>query len=427
VQTEIAEEIASALEVEYSGDQSRLARIARTSEPIAYESYLRGQEIIRQGASSPDDLTRAIAHFERAVSLDSSFAAAWAQLGWAKGALYRNAPSKNPKLIAAVKAHGEQALRLGGAEPEARQVLAFYHLIQGERGAAVEETRRGLRADPSNARLVGYMAAFLELDGRWPEALEYRRRAVALDPAAAGHAAGLATNLLWLRRYPDARVAADRYMILGPANAEAYQLRAMTYLGEGKLDEARAAIRGGESRMPRDELLAFVATYWDMVWLLDEAQHARVLELTPDAFYGDTAWFQLTRSSIYFQRGDSARGRQEAEAALRTLAGQPGQGEDADLHSRLGLAYAALGRADEAVRHAERGLGLLPIAKDALVGTLLVYRLAAVQARVGRTAEAVATLRTLLTLPFYTSPAWLRLDPNFVRLRGNPEFTRLVT
>jgi eukaryotic-like serine/threonine-protein kinase len=427
VQTEIAEEIADALEVEAGGNQSGLTRIARTREPIAYEAYLRGQEIIRQGASSPGDLARAIEHFERAVALDSGFAAAWAQLGWAKGAMYRNAPTKNPDLIGEVKADGERALQLGGAEPEARQVLAFYHLIQGERGAALEETRRGLRADPSNARLVGYMAAFLELDGRWPEALDYRRRAVALDPAAAGHAAGLATNLLWLRRYPEARAAADRYIILGPTNAEAYQLRAMADLGEGRLDAARAVIRTGESRMPRHELLAFVATYWDLAWLLDTMQQSRVLELSADAFYGDTTWMLLTRAGIHFRRGDSARGRADADAALRNLAAQAGEESEADLHSRLGLAYAMLGRTDEAARAAERSVALLPIAKDAMVGTLLVYRLACVQAQVGRRDDAVATLRTLLTLPFYVSPSWLRIDPTFEPLRSHPDFRRMVS
>jgi tetratricopeptide (TPR) repeat protein len=269
------------------------------------------------------------------------------------------------------------------------------------------------------------MAAFLELDGRWREALDYRRRAVALDPAAAGHAAGLATNLLWLRRYPEARAAADRYIILGPTNAEAYELRAMSWLGEGKLEEARAAIRAGESRMPRNELLAFVATYWDLSWLLDDAQQTLVLELSPDAFYSDTTWLHLVRSSIHLQRGDSARGREEAEKVIRRLTARPDEEDDADLHSRLGLAHAALGHADEAVRNAERSVALLPIAKDALVGTLMVYRLACVQARVGRTADALATLRTLLTLPYYVSPAWLRLDPNFARLRADPELTRL--
>jgi serine/threonine-protein kinase len=427
VQTEIAEEIADALEVEAGGNQSGLTRIARTREPIAYEAYLRGQEIIRQGASSPGDLARAIEHFERAVALDSGFAAAWAQLGWAKGAMYRNAPTKNPDLIREVKADGERALQLGGAEPEARQVLAFYHLIQGERGAALEETRRGLRADPSNARLVGYMAAFLELDGRWPDALDYRRRAVALDPAAAGHAAGLATNLLWLRRFPEARATADRYIILGPTNAEAYQLRAMADLGEGRLDAARGVIRMGESRMPRDELLAFVATYWDLAWLLDTTQQSRVLELSPDAFYSDTTWMLLTRAGIQFRRGDSARGRAAAEDALRNLAAQAGEESEADLHSRLGLVYAMLGRADEAARAAERSVALLPIAKDAMVGTLLVYRLACVQAQVGRADDAVATLRTLLTLPFYVSPSWLRIDPNFEPLRSHPDFRRMVS
>jgi serine/threonine-protein kinase len=427
VQTEIAEEIADALEVEPGGNQSRLARIARTREPIAYEAYLRGQEIIRQGASSPDDLARAVAHFERAVALDSGFAAAWAQLGWAKAAMYRNAPSKDLTLLAQAKQHGKRALSLGGAEPEARQVLAFYHLIQGERGAAVDETRRGLRADPSNARLVGYMAAFLELDGRWADAYEYWQRAATLDPAAAGYAAGLATNRLWLHRYSEARAAAERYIILGPTNPEAYQLRAMSFLGEGRLEDARAAIRAGETRMPRDELLAFVATYWDLAWLLDEAQQARVLELTPDAFYGDTTWLQLTRAGIHFRLGDSARGRTAAERALRNLAAQAGDEGEADLHSRLGLVYATLGRADEAVRAAERSVALLPIAKDALVGTLLVYRLACVQAQVGRRDDAVATLRTLLTLPFYASPAWLRIDPNFEKLRSHPDFRRMVS
>ncbi len=75
------------------------------------------------------------------------------------------------------------------------------------------------------------------------------------------------------------------------------------------------------------------------------------------------------------------------------------------------------------------GMAIAYLAEDlkhALTGTLLIYRLACVQARVGRHADAVVTLRTLLTLPYYVSPAWLRLDPSFAPLRDHPEFRHLL-
>jgi Flp pilus assembly protein TadD len=225
--------------------------------------------------------------------------------------------------------------------------------MKGNRGAAREETRKGLEADPSNARLVGYSASLLELEGQWQEALRFRQRAAKLDPTAAGHAAGLATNLLWLRRYGDARRAADRYLILGPTNPEAYQLRAMVALGEGKLEEARRFIRNGATQIPSQELLPFVATYWDLYWLLDQDQQAQVLRMGPAQFYGDTVWWHTASAGIRLDQGDTAAARREAGVArnqlLRQLETSP---EEAETHSRLALVNAYLGRGEEATREA---------------------------------------------------------------------------
>jgi eukaryotic-like serine/threonine-protein kinase len=426
VQNSIAREVARALGLGVGQAQEDVFKLEQRHDAEAYEAYLRGQQIMRQGASSPGDLQRAITEFRQAVTRDADFAAAWAQLGWAKAALWNNATA-DEQLLEEAKAHGERALKIGGAEAEARQVLAYYHIMKGNRGAAQEETRLGLEADPSNARLVGYSASLLELEGRWQDALRYRQRAVALDPTAAGHAAGLATNLLWLRRYPEARAAADRYIILGPSNPEAYQLRAMVALGEGKLDEARKFIRAGQAQIPPEEILPFVATYWDLYWLLDDDQKSQVLGMGPDQFYGDTVWWQTASAGIRIQRGDTAAARSLADSARRSLlATVKAMPEDAYTHSRLALVSAFLDRRDEAVREAERSISLLPIAKDALNGALLVYRLACAQARLGMEPEALATLGTLLSVPFYVSPAWLRIDPNFSELRDNPEFARLT-
>ena len=198
-------------------------------------------------------------------------------------------------------------------------------------------------------------------------------------------------------------------------------------LGEGNLEEARGFIRAGEAQIPSEELLPFVATYWDLYWVLDQVQQSRVVAMGPEQFYGDTVWWQTASSAIRMLQGHSTTARILADSARQSLVTvDKDTPEDAYNHSRLALVNAYLGRRDEALREAEKSISLLPIAKDALNGALLVYRRACVQARLGLQAEALATLGTLMSVPFYASPAWLRLDPNFSALHGNAEFERLT-
>jgi len=41
--------------------------------------------------------------------------------------------------------------------------------------------------------------------------------------------------------------------------------------------------------------------------------------------------------------------------------------------------------------------------------------------------QALDLLEHLLKVPYDLSPGWLRIDPNFAPLKGNPRFERLVT
>ena len=112
---------------------------------------------------------------------------------------------------------------------------------------------------------------------------------------------------------------------------------------------------------------------------------------------------------------------QMAYAAL--IAATP---DDPWLHMKQGLALAHLGRKAEAIEAGERGVALLPIARDALFGPQLQDKLVRLYLMVGETEKALDRLEPLLEVPYFLSPGWLRVDPGFGALRGNPRFERLV-
>ena len=92
----------------------------------------------------------------------------------------------------------------------------------------------------------------------------------------------------------------------------------------------------------------------------------------------------------------------------------------------LGVAHAYLGQRTEAVREGERGLALLPVADDAYLGPYIQHQLARIYLRVGEAEKALDQLEPLLNIPYFLSPGWLRIDPEWASLRESQRFQSLV-
>jgi DNA-binding SARP family transcriptional activator/TolB-like protein len=428
VQADIAGKVADALGL-VLGDSARRELTTKPTESLAaYDEYLKGEAAAQEMKADQAGLRRAIGYFERAVSLDSTFAQAWSQLSRARTSLYSNGVPDQP-LADSARTALERARRLRPDDPlvylAAGDFYSSVNPIENER--AMAEYERGLRVAPDDVELLSAAATAGAKLQRWDGMLPHLERALRLDPRSATVARRVATVHLFLRQYAAADSAVDRAMALAPTNPQMVLVKVMVALARGNLADARAVVRSAAGRIDATTLFAFLAIYQDLYWVLDDAQQQWVLRLPPAAFDDDRGVWGIVRTEIHQLRGDARRAAAYADSARLTLTAQSRAApDDAQRHALLGLALSVLGRKEEAIREGRRGVDLLPIERDALQGPYVQLQLVRIYLLTGEPEQALDQLEPLLHIPFYLSPGWLRIDPAFDPVRTHPRFERLL-
>ena len=427
VQSVIASRVAEALGVALgAGEQKRLSE-KPTQDLAAYNAYLKGEEIWNGTGDDAPSIRKALGFYDQAVALDPAFLQAWARVSWASSILYANS-TPTPALVERARSAAEKAIALAPKRPEG--YLAFGHyerLVSKDFKSALEQYAKGQRVAPGNADLLYGTARAEEGLGRWDAAVERLRQAASFDPRSVVNLTALGYALQRLRRYPEAREFYERGLALAPANLSLIGETAMTFLGEGNLAGARAVLNAVPKDVGSIALVAYVATANDLVWVLDEQQRELLLRLTPSAFDDDRGTWARCLSQASALERDAANVRAYAEEARQAFEEQLRAAPDnAQRHVVLGLALAYLGRKEEAIREGERAVALDPVVKDALRGPYYQHELVRIYMLVGEPEKALDKLEPLLKIPYYLSPGWLKIDPNFDSLRENPRFQKLV-
>ncbi len=344
VQTELAQTIVEKLRGQLTGAADNATTKAQIQAEVhaaekggtknveAHEAYLQGRFFLNRHSEKETD--QALAAFERAVQLDPKFALAWAGLAqthvWDCNYGTEGGQKGFNAHLAAAREAVEKALAI---EPDLPEALSARAMIETNfdynwKGAA-ETLHKALALAPQDPALLMEAGNLAQARGESRPAIEFFRRAVASDPVNAQALAFLATGLSAAGREQEARTEYARVIELNPSAPNSHAGVGLTYLLEGKFEEAAVAAQKDAADWAR--LLIVSCARWGQKRVSDS--DAALGELI--AKVGETGAYQI--AEVYAYRNDKDHAFEWLERARRQRdAGLPGLRTDtllANLHN----------------------------------------------------------------------------------------------
>jgi eukaryotic-like serine/threonine-protein kinase len=234
VQQEITGAISAKLRERLSGETKKQVAKDGTSDPEAYQLYLKG--LYYWGKRTPETLDRARDYFNQAIERDPGYALAYVGLA----SYYVAAPDYEPlrrtetapKAIAAA----EKALAIDDTLADAHAAIgsASQDLWDWER--VEREFNRALEINPKQVIAHQWYGLYLSSTGRSEEALAHFKRAVELDPLNLTAHTNLATGYENARQYDQALEQFKQTLEIDPNYASAHSNLSQTYLDMEKYE-----------------------------------------------------------------------------------------------------------------------------------------------------------------------------------------------
>lgn len=428
VQASIAGQVAEALNVTLGAPTRERIAERPTSSLGAYDEFLKGEEITSSvGVSDVSILDKGLPHYERAVALDSNFAQAWSAIARAQSVVSGTAPTVEG--VERARYAAERAFALAPNRPEGHVAMGVYlRGVKLDYNGAYDHFAAGLKEDPNNSVLLVQLAVLERSLGRFDDALKHALQARQLDPRSVATARGAARAYDDLHRYPEALAAWDRTLSLAPNNLAIIHGKVFTYLAMGYLDSVHALVEQKLKTVDTTALLVRFALYQETMWALPEYLWPKILKLTVADFDGDKGHWGLKLGNTYRLLGDTVHAKMFGDTALKAFDAQLKHfPEQAQLHELRGRALALAGRRAEAIEEADRSLKLRETSLDASIRPYVHFQVARILIQSGEYERALDIIEPLLGVPATDiTPEYLRIDPTFKPLRGNPRFERLI-
>jgi TolB-like protein/Flp pilus assembly protein TadD len=433
IQSEIAETIAHQLQTRLAPMEKAAIESPPTRDLAAYDLFIRAQSLAADMTNqivAKEKLPKAIDLLNEAVARDGKFIRAYCLLSRIHGQLYFTGLDHTPERLALARQAAEAALQIDPEDGEAHLAMADYY-YHGFRNytQALHELSAARQTLPNSSQVFEWTAYISRRQGNWKNATSNFERAVNLDPRNFQLLQQLALTYQGQHRYKDQLKALDRALTIVPEDLSTLVLRAWVPA------DWRADLR---------RFQAFLVEYTakdpsaageleDINFALCE-RTAEAIERTLKVYPAEGAVYNGIKYPRAYWEGVVARWRGEKEKASLAFAEARRQVEEVAQKqpdfpaalSLLGLIDAGLGRKEDALREARRACELLPIHADAVDGVAYAANLAQVYTWTGEKDLAIDQLEDVERLPNFVSYGYLKLQPLWDPLRGDPRFEKLV-
>ena len=281
-----------------------------TTDPDAYEEYLRGRDAEGRfiyHTLAREDSDAAVAHFKRATELDPNFALALCALGGA----YANRVIKgfgDAEDYGRAEDAFRRALAIDPKSLEARLHMVFILLARGEKQQAREWAERMRQESPDEVGVQFVCATLARLEGRYEDALEGFGRMVKINPAERVVVSyNRARVLMYQGRHDDALAELDLGAAMEPNHPLVKTFRAVVCARRGDHEAAIKIIREVLGRHPgMDGVRPLLAQFLVRAGDPEEAR-AELTEHVREAAAADhdVAYWLATAYAMLGERGEA--------------------------------------------------------------------------------------------------------------------------
>ncbi len=241
VQTDIAQQVAGALELRLGVRESSVLQRQQTQNPEAYALYLKGR--FHWNSRAESEVNKAMKYFEEAIGRDPRYALAYVGLADCHSILGTYGYRRGAVVYPQAKELAEKALSLDESLAEAHaslgQTLMWYYYDWARSGS---EFDRALQLNASYATARMWRATHHAALGRFGDCLIEARKAVELDPLSMITLTELAKNLYLAGRYDEAIDQYRNSFQVDPNFPIAHKGLSEVYVQKGMHDEAIAEI-----------------------------------------------------------------------------------------------------------------------------------------------------------------------------------------